>query len=289
MGLKQDFVKSHGLGNDYIVMVNPPGGEWTPERIRLLCDRNFGIGSDGILAMTRDSEPFGLRIFNPDGSEAEKSGNGLRIFAKFLYEYGYAPSRTFQIETLGGTVLAEVFPDARGKVGRVRVDMGRYTFEPRDIGIRDRDIPFVEDLLDLGPDLRIKGTAVSVGNPHFVFFRDELDDALMKEWGPRIENHPIFPRRINTQMVRVSGPSEIEIRIWERGAGWTLASGSSSCAAASVAVHMGKVQSPVRVRMPGGELTISLGPDREIRMEGPVSEVMSGNLSADLQGQLGRL
>jgi diaminopimelate epimerase len=289
MGLEQDFVKSHGLGNDYIVMVNPPGGEWTPERIRLLCDRNFGIGSDGILALTRDSEPFGLRIFNPDGSEAEKSGNGLRIFAKFLYEYGYSPSRTFQIETLGGTVSAEVFPDARGKVGRVRVDMGRYTFESRDIGIRDRDIPFVEDLLDLGPDLRIKGTAVSVGNPHFVFFRDELDDALMKEWGPRIENHPIFPRRINTQMVRVSGPSEIEIRIWERGAGWTLASGSSSCAAASVAVHMGKVQSPVRVRMPGGELTIALGPDREIRMEGPVSEVMSGNLSADLQEQLARV
>lgn len=288
MRLTQDFVKSHGLGNDYIVMVVPPGGDWTPERIRLLCDRNFGIGSDGILALTCDREPFGLRIFNPDGSEAEKSGNGLRIFAKFLFEFGYVESRTFRIETLGGKVLAEVFPDANGRVGRVRVDMGRYTFEPREIGILDRDIPFVEDLLELGPDLRIKGTAVSVGNPHFVFFRDELDDALMKDWGPRIENHPMFSRRINTQMVRVSGPSEIEIRIWERGAGWTLASGSSSCAAASVAVHMGKVQSPVRVRMPGGELTISLGADREIRMEGPVAEVMTGNLSPDLLEQLKR-
>ena len=288
MGLTLDFVKSHGLGNDYIVMVIPPGGEWTPERIRLLCDRNFGIGSDGILALTRDSEPFGLRIFNPDGSEAEKSGNGLRIFAKFLFEFGYVASRTFRIETLGGKVLAEVFPDANKRVGRVRVDMGRYTFEPRDIGILDRDIPFVEDLLELGPDLRVKGTAVSVGNPHFVFFRDALDDALMKDWGPRIENHPLFSRRINTQMVRVSGPSEIEIRIWERGAGWTLASGSSSCAAASVAVHMGKVQSPVRVRMPGGELTISLGADREIRMEGPVAEVMTGNISPDLLEHLTR-
>lgn len=285
MPLTRDFVKSHGLGNDYIVMVAPPG-DWTPERIRLLCDRNYGIGSDGILVLTRDSEPFGLRIFNPDGSEAEKSGNGLRIFAKFLYEYGYAKTRIFQVRTLGGMVTAEVFPDSGGRVDRVRVDMGRVTFDPAEVGIRDRQSPFVEELLELAPDTRVKGTAVSVGNPHFVFFRDAIDEGLMKEWGPRIENHPDFPRRINTQMVRVTGPSEIEIRIWERGAGWTLASGSSSCAAASVAVHLGKVTSPVRVLMPGGELTIEVGSDREIRMEGPVSEVMSGDLSPDLRKQL---
>lgn len=266
-------------------MAAPPG-EWTPERIRLLCDRNYGIGSDGILVLTRDSEPFGLRIFNPDGSEAEKSGNGLRIFAKFLYEYGYAKTRIFQVRTLGGMVTAEVFPDSGGRVDRVRVDMGRVTFDPAEVGIRDRQSPFVEELLELAPDIRVKGTAVSVGNPHFVFFRDAIDEGLMKEWGPRIENHPDFPRRINTQMVRVTGPSEIEIRIWERGAGWTLASGSSSCAAASVAVHLGKVTSPVRVLMPGGELTIEVGSDREIRMEGPVSEVMSGDLSPDLRKQL---
>ncbi|MHB1605282.1 MAG: diaminopimelate epimerase [Leptospirales bacterium] len=282
MALTRDFVKSHGLGNDYIVMVNPPG-EWTPEKIRLLCDRNYGIGSDGILVLTRDSAPFGLRIFNPDGSEAEKSGNGLRIFAKFLHEYGYASTRVFQVETLGGMVTAEVFPDNTGRVGKVRVDMGRVTFDPVEVGIRDRKTPFIEDLLELAPDLRVKGSAVSVGNPHFVFFRDELEDGLMKEWGPLIENHPDFPRRINTQMVKVTGPSEIEIRIWERGAGWTLASGSSSCAAATVAVHLGKVTSPVRVVMPGGELKIEVGANREIRMEGPVSEVMTGDLSPDLK------
>ena len=151
-------------------------------------------------------------------------------------------------------------------MGRVQVDMGKASVDPVDIGIPGRTQPFVEELLELAPDLRIKGTAISVGNPHFVFFRDDIDESLMREWGPRIENHPLFPRRINTQMVRVTGPSEIEIRIWERGAGWTLASGSSSCAAATVAVLLGKVKSPVKVRMPGGMLAIDVSGEREIRM-----------------------
>ncbi|MHB1926455.1 MAG: diaminopimelate epimerase [Leptospirillum sp.] len=281
MPMNRDFVKSHGLGNDYIVMTRFPG-EMTPEKIRLVCDRNFGIGSDGILLLTGTDEPFGLRIFNPDGSEAEKSGNGLRIFAKFLFEFGYAKSRIFKIQTMGGQVTAEVFPGKDNRVGRVQVDMGKASMDPVDIGIPGRTQPFVEELLELAPDLRIKGTAISVGNPHFVFFRDDIDESLMREWGPRIENHPLFPRRINTQMVRVTGPSEIEIRIWERGAGWTLASGSSSCAAATVAVLLGKVKSPVKVRMPGGMLAIDVSGEREIRMEGPVSEVFEGDMSPDL-------
>lgn len=285
MPMNRDFVKSHGLGNDYIVMARFPG-EITPEKIRLVCDRNFGIGSDGILLLTGTDEPFGLRIFNPDGSEAEKSGNGLRIFAKFLFEFGYAQSRIFKIQTMGGLVTAEVFPGKDNRVGRVQVDMGKASVDPGDVGIPGRTQPFVEELLELAPDLRIKGTAISVGNPHFVFFRDDIDETLMREWGPRIENHPLFPRRINTQMVRVTGPSEIEIRIWERGAGWTLASGSSSCAAATVAVLLGKVKSPVKVRMPGGMLAIDVSGEREIRMEGPVSEVFGGDLSPDLRAVL---
>lgn len=285
MPMNRDFVKSHGLGNDYIVMARFPG-EMTPEKIRLVCDRNFGIGSDGILLLTGTDEPFGLRIFNPDGSEAEKSGNGLRIFAKFLFEFGYAQSCIFKIQTMGGLVTAEVFPGKDNRVGRVQVDMGKASVDPEDVGIPGRTQPFVEELLELAPDLRIKGTAISVGNPHFVFFRDDIDESLMREWGPRIENHPLFPRRINTQMVRVTGPSEIEIRIWERGAGWTLASGSSSCAAATVAVLLGKVKSPVKVRMPGGMLVIDVSGEREIRMEGPVSEVFEGDLSPDLRAVL---
>lgn len=288
IGPDRDFVKSHGLGNDYIVMVR---GENIPEldekNIRLLCDRNYGVGSDGILLLEKRDPPFGLRIFNPDGSEAEKSGNGLRIFAKFLYDYGYAREREFPIDTLGGRVNANVRVGTDGRVNSVLVEMGRYTFDPVAVGIPGRTSPFVEEELFLPGDLALRGSAVSVGNPHFVFFVDRIDEAFIRESGTLIENHPLFPRRINTQMVRVNGPNEIEIRIWERGAGYTQASGSSSCAAASCAVFLKRVKSPVAVRMPGGTLHIEVGEDRELRMEGPVEEVMSGRFSEDFLKRLG--
>jgi len=287
MKMKSDFVKSHGLGNDYIVMVrgeNSP--EFNVENIRLLCDRNYGVGSDGILLLEKKEEPFGLRIFNPDGSEAEKSGNGLRIFSKFLYEYGYAREKSFLIDTLGGRVNATVRVDAGDRVEAVLVEMGKYTFDPVSVGIAGRTEPMIEEILELTDKTRLRGTAVSVGNPHFVFFVDKIDEPFIREYGTKIENHPVFPRRINTQMVYVAGPNEIEIRIWERGAGYTQASGSSSCAAASCAVSLGKVKSPVTVRMPGGTLKIEVGNDHELRMEGPVEEVMTGQFSPDLWKRL---
>lgn len=283
MTMKSDFVKSHGLGNDYIVMVRgPQSPEFSEKNIRLLCDRNYGIGSDGILLLEKSEPPFGLRIFNPDGSEAEKSGNGLRIFSKFLYEYGYAKEKEFPIDTLGGRVNATVRVASGGRVGAVLVEMGKYTFDPVSVGVSGRSEPMIEETLELSDKVRIRGSAVSVGNPHFVFFVDRLDEPFIREFGTKIENHPLFPRRINTQMVHVTGPNEIEIRIWERGAGYTQASGSSSCAAASCAVSLGKVKSPVKVLMPGGTLLIEVAEDRELRMEGPVEEVMSGNFSEDL-------
>ncbi|MEC4682586.1 MAG: diaminopimelate epimerase [Nitrospirota bacterium] len=281
--MKSDFVKSHGLGNDYIVMVRgPQSPEFSEKNIKLLCDRNYGIGSDGILLLEKSEPPFGLRIFNPDGSEAEKSGNGLRIFSKFLYEYGYAKEKEFPIDTLGGRVNATVRVASGGRVGAVLVEMGKYTFDPVSVGVSGRSEPMIEETLELSDKVRIRGSAVSVGNPHFVFFVDRLDEPFIREFGTKIENHPLFPRRINTQMVHVTGPNEIEIRIWERGAGYTQASGSSSCAAASCAVSLGKVKSPVKVLMPGGTLLIEVAEDRELRMEGPVEEVMSGNFSEDL-------
>ncbi len=287
--MEQDFVKSHGLGNDYIVMVKTDGAPLlTENNIRLLCDRNYGIGSDGILLLERDTPPFGLRIYNPDGSEAEKSGNGLRIFSKFLYEYGYAKTKDFPIDTMGGRVQTRVRTDAEGRVTSVLVEMGAYTFDPVLVGVKNRQAPLIEEILSLGGDVKVKGSALSVGNPHFVFFVDAIDEDFIREHGTKIEHHPLFPKRINTQMVKVTGPQEIEIRIWERGAGYTQASGSSSCAAASCAVSLGKVKSPVTVRMPGGSLLIEVGEDRELRMEGPVEEVMTGRLSRDLWKKLER-
>jgi diaminopimelate epimerase len=285
--MKFDFVKSHGLGNDYIVMVK---GEGTPplteDNIRLICDRNYGVGSDGILLLEKDTPPFGLRIFNPDGSEAEKSGNGLRIFSKFLFEYGYAKDREFPIDTAGGRVKSTVRTDPSNRVVAVLVEMGTYTFDPSAVGIKDRSTPMIEETLQIKGDVSVKGSALSVGNPHFVFFVDAIDEPFIREFGTLIEHHPLFPRRINTQMVRVVGPNEIEIRIWERGAGYTQASGSSSCAAASCAVSLGKVKSPVTVRMPGGVLHIEVGEDKSLRMEGPVEEVMTGFFSRDFMDRL---
>lgn len=285
--MKFDFVKSHGLGNDYIVMVK---GEGTPplteDNIRLICDRNYGVGSDGILLLEKDTPPFGLRIFNPDGSEAEKSGNGLRIFSKFLFEYGYAKDKEFPIDTAGGRVKSTVRTDPSNRVVAVLVEMGTYTFDPSAVGIKDRSTPMIEETLQIKGDVSVKGSALSVGNPHFVFFVDAIDEPFIREFGTLIEHHPLFPRRINTQMVRVVGPNEIEIRIWERGAGYTQASGSSSCAAASCAVSLGKVKSPVTVRMPGGVLHIEVGEDKSLRMEGPVEEVMTGFFSRDFLDRL---
>lgn len=285
--MKFDFVKSHGLGNDYIVMVK---GEGTPplteDNIRLICDRNYGVGSDGILLLEKDTPPFGLRIFNPDGSEAEKSGNGLRIFSKFLFEYGYAKDKEFPIDTAGGRVKSTVRTDPSNRVVAVLVEMGTYTFDPSAVGIKDRSTPMIEETLQIKGDVSVKGSALSVGNPHFVFFVDAIDEPFIREFGTLIEHHPLFPRRINTQMVRVVGPNEIEIRIWERGAGYTQASGSSSCAAASCAVSLGKVKSPVTVRMPGGVLHIEVGGDKSLRMEGPVEEVMTGFFSRDFMDRL---
>ncbi len=285
--MKFDFVKSHGLGNDYIVMVK---GEGTPpltmDNIRLLCDRNYGVGSDGILLLEKDTPPFGLRIFNPDGSEAEKSGNGLRIFSKFLFEYGYAKEKEFLIDTAGGRVRSTVRTDDSNRVVAVLVEMGAYTFDPAAVGIKDRSAPMIEEILQIKEDVSVRGSALSVGNPHFVFFVDSIDEPFIREYGTLIEHHPLFPKRINTQMVRVVGPNEIEIRIWERGAGYTQASGSSSCAAASCAVSLGKVKSPVTVRMPGGVLRIEVGEDKELRMEGPVEEVMTGFFSRDFLDRL---
>lgn len=282
-----DFVKSHGLGNDYIVMVKD---ERTPSltvsNVRLLCDRNYGVGSDGILLLEKDTPPFGLRIFNPDGSEAEKSGNGLRIFSKFLYEYGFAKEKEFLIDTAGGRVRSTVRTDQSGRVTSVLVEMGIYTFDPAVVGIKERDTPLIEEEISLNGKVSVTGSAVSVGNPHFVFFVEKIDEPFIREYGTMIEHHPLFPRRINTQMVRVSGANEIEIRIWERGAGYTQASGSSSCAAASCAVFLGKVKSPVTVRMPGGMLLVEVGEKGDLRMEGPVEEVMTGNFSREFLEKL---
>ncbi|MCY4262260.1 MAG: diaminopimelate epimerase [Candidatus Dadabacteria bacterium] len=276
------FVKSHGLGNDYIVLNSAEiDFDLGKAAIELICHRNYGVGSDGILLLVPSARgDFGLRILNPDGSEAEKSGNGLRIFAKYLYERKYASRRTFSIDTPGGLVTAEV-EEKDGKVHHVTVDMGRATFRSDEIPVDIEEEEAVGQSLALNVG-ELDFTAVSVGNPHCVIFFDDIEEDLIRKLGPQIENHPVFPNRTNVQFAQVVSRDRVRIVIWERGAGYTLASGSSSCAVAAVCVKMGLTDRRVRVEMPGGHLDINVAEDWSITMRGEVEEVFSGTLSEDL-------
>jgi len=277
------FAKGHGLGNDYLVMEERHlTAPLSTDAIVKICDRNWGVGSDGILLLVPSARAdFGLRIFNPDGSEAEKSGNGLRIFAKYLWDHGHAKQERFTVDTKGGLVECQCHV-RDGRVGFVTVEMGRATFRAREVPMTGPDADAVGVPLALDDGTRLTVTAVSVGNPHCVVFTERLDEAEVKRLGPMIERHAAFPNRINVQFARRLAADAIEIMIWERGAGWTLASGSSSCGAASAAVRVGHCRhGRVSVRMPGGELAIDVRPDWSLRLEGAVESVCTGMLTTE--------
>ena len=281
--MKNGFFRGHGLGNDYIVM-DPKDLTFklTAKTIKTICDRNWGLGSDGILALVASKKAdFGLRIFNPDGSEAEKSGNGLRIFARYLHATGKTKKKHFTVETKGGLVTIDLHIDRHGDAGAATVAMGHATFKPAALPCT-LDVPELiqQPINTTGRSLTFTG--VSVGNPHCVIFKPAGESWSREELlhlGPLLENHHLFPKRTNVQLAVPTGPKEIFIMIWERGAGETQASGSSSCAAACAAVRLGLVKSPVTVKMPGGTLNIDVAADFSLTMKGPVTEVARGTLS----------
>ena len=277
------FAKGHGLGNDYIVLRREDlPFDLSEASIVRICDRNWGIGSDGILMLVPSPRAdFGLRIFNPDGSEAEKSGNGLRIFAKWLRDHGHAKQDRFTVDTPGGVVEC-LCHGKEGRVAFVTVEMGRATFRAPEIPMNGPDRDVVGVPLQLSDGSAVSATAVSVGNPHCVVFVEHLDTDACKRVGPLIERHPAFPQRTNVQFARAADKHTLDILIWERGAGYTLASGSSSCAAAAAAVRNGRCDhGRVTVRMPGGDLVIDVRPDWSLKLEGPVEEVYTGTLSRE--------
>lgn len=282
------FVKAHGLGNDYIVLDATRIAFPVDERsIRLICDRHFGVGSDGILLLVpSERADFGVRIFNPDGSEAEKSGNGLRILAHYLYTHGYTRRRAFTIETAGGLVRVEVECDGE-RVREVAVAMGVPSFRSGDVPVAGPEREVVAEPLTVdGAELRI--TALSLGNPHCVVVVDRLEDVELPRLGPALERHPLFPRRTNVQFAQVLAPDRVRIRIWERGAGHTLASGSSACAVVAACHRLGLTGPRVRVEMEGGELAVAVEPDGGLLLRGPVEEICRGTLSPDLLRHLER-
>jgi diaminopimelate epimerase len=277
------FWKGHALGNDYIVL---DGAAPSPAAVRGLCDRHRGVGSDGVLAGDTASDPVALRIFNPDGSEAEKSGNGLRIFAAWLHHRGLVGAGPFRVALPGETVAMEVEGGSPDGTRLVRVDMGVASFRARDVHYAGAD-PGAEVMgepLDTG-DGTVGIHLVSIGNPHCVVFRDEPDRPLRREemarLGPAIQALPVFARGINVQLARVASPDTLEALVWERGAGETLASGSSACAVAAAALRSGRVAGgTLRVRMPGGILDVRIDDDWRVRLTGPAQIVYEGRVPA---------
>lgn len=277
------FVKTHGLGNEYIVLDQSAiDFELTSERIIQLCNIHVGIGSDGILLKVPTGKAdFGLRILNPDASEAEKSGNGLRIFAKYLFDFGFTNKLQFTIDTLGGVVTAHILEQVNGKAFMIRVDIGRANFKSDEIPVRFPEAEcFNVPLTIEGQTYHIH--CVSVGNPHCVVLRDQLDEAEIKRVGTLIEHHQMFPNRINVQFVKVIDKNNVEALIWERGAGFTQASGSSSSAIAAVLVKKGLTNREIAVKMPGGTLKIEVDESWNIQLTGEVREIASGILSREL-------
>jgi len=286
---RNSFVKMHGLGNEYVILDSSNFDfKLTTQAIRRICNIHFGIGSDGIVMKVPSGKAdFGFRVFNPDGSEAEKSGNGLRILCKFLFDYGYAKSRSFSVETLTDVVYAEIVDESRGKANLIKVDMGKAIFTARDIPVNSDKDEFIGQRIMAG-DREYEVNCVSVGNPHCVIIKDDLDESEVRKYGPLIENHPLFPNRINVQFARVLTDRDAQILIWERGAGYTLASGSSSCAASSVLVKKGLIGGDLTMHMQGGNLNIQIDEAWNIRMTGVVREVARGVLSEELIEDLDR-
>ena len=277
------FAKYHALGNDYIV-INPADLPGTPSvsQIRLICHRNYGIGSDGILLGPLDAKEadFGLRIFNPDGSEAEKSGNGLRIFSRYLWDKGLVRETPFTILTLGGTVTSRVHQGG----GSVTVEMGEVSFDSTRIPVLGppREV-LNETIVVAGKELTF--SAATVGNPHCVILRDAVSRDEAMRYGPLIETDARFPNRTNVQFMKVLDRTTIQIEIWERGAGYTLASGSSGSASAAVARKLGLCDPEITVHMPGGAIQITISEQFSIVMTGPVAKVAEGTISPEMFNQ----
>ncbi len=278
---KYNFYKYHGLGNDYIVIdPNKVNIQFNEPVVRLICNRNLGIGSDGILfGPIKDKKNFELKIYNPDGSEAEKSGNGLRIFARYLFEHGYVDSKNFSITTKGGIVDVEILDDA---ANMIKINMGKVTFESTEIPLLGERREVVDEEFVFKGN-KVRATCLSIGNPHCVIPMQSISNEKAKQLGPYVENHESFPNRINMQLLKVIDRKTIQIEIWERGAGYTLASGSSACAAAAAAYKLGQVGSRVKVKMVGGELDIEISNDYEIHMTGEAEGVSEGMFHPDLK------
>ncbi len=275
------FVKMHGIGNDFVVIGAlddlPLPEEKLSEFARFVCDRHFGVGADGVIwILPSQVADFKMRIFNPDGSEAEMCGNGIRCAAKWFYDRDYAKGKAVQVETLAGIKTVWV-QEENGKAVAVTVDMGEPIFAP---SLVPTSLGEGSEAIEVPLSVEGVGTyivsAVSMGNPHCVIFVNDVDNFPVETIGPRIEHHPAFPKRTNVEFVQVLSRNEMKVRVWERGAGLTLACGTGACASLVIASRTGRTDRKAKVHLPGGTLTIEWRDDGRIYMTGPAVEVFWG-------------
>ena len=276
------FLKMHGIGNDFVIVGPEDAGrelDW-PRLARETGDRHFGIGHDGLLLVERTAPAvaaadFRMRMFNPDGSESEMCGNGIRCFARYLYDAGLTRDTTMRIETGAGVQRVRLQTDAGGRVQAVEVDMGAPVFAAARIPVVS-ELGLVERQPLVVHGRRFEISAVSMGNPHAVAFVDDVEVVPLAEVGPLVEHHPWFPRRVNFEVVSVQSRTELTMRVWERGAGITLACGSGACAVMAVARRQGMVDDRVQMHLPGGDLTLQWDGSGGVSMTGPATFVFRG-------------
>ena len=274
------FTKMHGLGNDYVYvdctkeMLSDPA-----EISKFVSDRHTGIGSDGlILICPSDCADFRMDMYNADGSRGEMCGNGIRCVGKYVYDYGLTDKTFLTVETLGGIKKLDLTTE-EGKVTMVRVDMGEPVLFPADIPVLFGGENVIDAPISVnGNEYRV--TCVSMGNPHAVLFTDEVAGLDLASIGPFFENHEKFPNRINTEFARVIDRHTVEMRVWERGSGETMACGTGACATAVASVLNGLAESPVTVKLLGGDLKIEWeGPGKPVFMTGPAVKVFDGEIN----------
>lgn len=269
-----------GIGNDFVMVDairHPLPPEQLPEISRMVNDRRFGIGGDGLILLEQGGKaPFRMRMFNPDGSESEMCGNGIRCLAKLAREAGHTDATEIPVETGAGTLVLHIEAD-----GQVRVDMGLARFTQGETGMTgDPAARFVDEPLTASlPGLR--GTAVSMGNPHLVIFVPDAKLIELERLGPELEHYKKFPNRVNVHFVQVLDSKTLLQRTWERGAGVTLACGTGACAVGAAAFLTGRAERGVQVQLPGGNLTIEVQPDYRIFMTGPAETVFDGEFPLD--------
>jgi diaminopimelate epimerase len=279
-----EFVKAHGTGNDFVVVEDLEDRlELSPELVRAVCDRHFGIGADGLIRIAPGRQaPFFMDYRNADGSLAEMCGNGVRVVGKYLGDRGHA-SGTLDLETRAGVKRLELRCDHSGMVDQVSVDMGAPSFDRADLPTRGEG-EALKELFEVA-GRGFEATCLSMGNPHMVVYVDDVEEAPVTTVGPLLEHHAAFPNRTNVEFVQIVDQRTLRQRTWERGVGETLACGTGACAVAVASQVRGFTGGQVGIELRGGRLELEWSPGGTVRMTGPAREVAHGTIAADLLAQ----